>query len=88
MIDKVKELLALNKRADAFDMVYNTIEDLLLDNKIEEVRAILNTVPLDDSLRLSIYLSILTVTRPWRAVLPEREAIVSYCAARTDIGSL
>lgn len=88
MITKVREFLALRRRIDAIDTVYNTLDDLLLDGKIDEVRSILATIPLDESLPLSIYLSILTVTKPWRHALIEREAILLYCSNKMQVGSL
>lgn len=88
MIGKIRELLAEKHRADAIDLVYDTLDDLLLDGQIDAVRNILTTIPLDDSLPLSICLSVLTVTKPWRDQLPERESIRLFCSSKLDIGTL
>lgn len=66
------------------DLIYSRMDDLLLIQDVAEIRLILRDMPaaLADE-PLSVFLSALTVTLPWRETLgEERKAIAAYVRGR------
>lgn len=66
----VDDLLAECRRPDALDHIFNTIEDALLAGDVEGPREVLReAVRRGTALPLSVFYSLLVVTRPWGAQL-------------------
>lgn len=57
-------------KIEAIDKVYDIIDDLLLGSKFDEVREILLEIMVSN-FPLTLLLSVLTVTYPWREILKE-----------------
>lgn len=87
-LQRLKEQVAAGNRTDALDSVFDTIDDLLLAGSIERVRWILRaaTQHVDgEELPTSAFLSMLTITRPWRATLDdERTELARRLQIRVD----
>jgi hypothetical protein len=75
--EQIQSTLAEGRRPDALDIVFDFVEAHLLEGRFEPVREILvKSLSYTDQLPLSVFLSILCVTRPWRALfVVERTAL-------------
>jgi len=85
------ELMTLGWRADAIDMVYDTLDKLLLAKDFDGVADILNLAPgycANPALPLSLFLSMLTVTRPFGETLNGRgrQQVLEAVRARVTEG--
>ena len=76
-MDKVLQLLSQGCRADAIDVIYNTLDDLCLSGNFSIAKDIIGEITgyiLNKDVPLSIFLSVAVITWPWRKELePERE---------------
>ena len=74
---KLGQLLDVGLRSDALDLIFDVVEDHLLEGCLDEAREILRVaLSYVDSFPLSVFLSLLCVTRPWSKLLvPERTAL-------------
>jgi hypothetical protein len=62
--------------SDGIDGIYDNLDDALLDGHFEVVREVFKLALVKTTLRRSGYLSMLTISRPWRAKLqPEFDAL-------------
>lgn len=83
LFDRVTKTLGNSRLVDAIDIVYEELDALLFDHKTEEVERVLSA-SLDhvDTLPLSVFISLLTVTLPERGTLVGRTALIELLRAR------
>lgn len=66
---------------DILDHMYDTIDDMLIDGKFEEVDDLLNRVNVEQ-LSITLMLGYLTITLPWRSLSKCRAALYARIDAR------
>lgn len=67
-VDSIRQHLAAGHRPHAIDVVFDTLDELLLARRFVEATAHIHEIVVSD-LPILIHLSALTVTRPWCAEL-------------------
>lgn len=75
MMQKLTFLLTEKKFDQAIDLIYDELDDRLLDRKFDEVNEILQSM-VRNEYSTNVLLSILTVTLPWKKNLSERKRII------------
>jgi len=80
LIGTVRDLSRAGRRAEALDRLYDVVDDLLLERAFDRVRWILRVARQrveEPELPPSAFLSLLTITLPWRPMLkPDRGALL------------
>jgi hypothetical protein len=90
MIFKLRHLLQENKTTEAIDFVYDTLDELLLNKKFSVVILLFPLFKRAD-FPLPIYLSVLTITLPYKENLnPERDELFNFtyekiCQEQTEL---
>jgi hypothetical protein len=72
VIDKIKNELETNQ-SRAIDILYDELDQLLLDSKFDDAKVMIIAIAQSD-LPLSLLLSALTVSHPWRVELGDARA--------------
>ena len=81
LVQAVQTHLDAGHRALAIDAVYDTLDDLLLADSFDESAKFVREIAASD-LPLSVLLSALTVTRPWKEQLGESRVELLEAARR------
>jgi hypothetical protein len=81
LVQAVQAHLDAGHRTLAIDAVYDTLDDLLLANSFDEAAKFVREIAESD-LPLSVFLSALTVTLPWKKQLGESRVDLLEAARR------
>lgn len=74
LLATITRFVEAGRRTDALDLVCDRIDDLLLERAYDRVRWIIDAASQlveRDTVPLSVFLSILTITKPWSRILSE-----------------
>lgn len=72
LVVEVFKLARARRKADAIDLIYRRVDELLLArdfDRVNWVMGIASNSTLSPTVPLSVFLSLLTITRPWQAAL-------------------
>jgi hypothetical protein len=83
LLSRVEQLAADGKESAAIDLVYDVLDELLIARDMGQACWILRMASQStELLPMSVLLSLLTVTLPWAASLPDRAEFFQAVAAR------
>ena len=77
----LKELVKRDQIDKAMDLLYDSIDDLLLASEFNKVNRILITL-MKENYNLAILIGALTITLPFQSKLEERDKFVKFVAKR------
>lgn len=86
LFPQLLDLSRAEKLDAAVDLVFDTVDDMLLEGRIEEVDRLLERIPVND-LAPAILVGFLTITAPARGALGARAALVGRVRARLGEGT-